>query len=85
MRLLPSLLRAVLGQNPLNDDAFLYEELPELLRFRTAAPPIELLTDWYQSRAEDIERYSRQVFAAGLLLPGCSDGEFDASVLSVAS
>lgn len=57
-------LRSVLDQNLLNDDAFLYEESPELLRFRTAAPTIELLTDWYQSRAKDIEQYSRQVFTA---------------------
>ncbi|CAG09076.1 unnamed protein product, partial [Tetraodon nigroviridis] len=56
--------RAVLDQNLLNDDAFLYEESPELLRFRTAAPSIELLTDWYQSRAEDIEQYARQVDCA---------------------
>lgn len=60
----PLTLRAVLDQNLLNDDAFLYEESPDLLRFRTAAPSIELLTDWYQSRAEDIEQYSRQVFTA---------------------
>uniref|UniRef100_H2UU11 NBAS subunit of NRZ tethering complex n=1 Tax=Takifugu rubripes TaxID=31033 RepID=H2UU11_TAKRU len=55
---------AVLGQNLLDDDAFLYEESPDLLRFRTSTPSIDLLTDWYQSRAKDIEQYSRQVDCA---------------------
>ncbi|XP_028253229.1 NBAS subunit of NRZ tethering complex [Parambassis ranga] len=56
--------RAVLDQNLFDDDSFLYEEAPELLRFRTAAPSIELLTDWYQSRAQDIDSCSRQVDCA---------------------
>lgn len=60
----PATLRAVLDQNLLNNDSFLYEESPELLRFRAAAPSIELLTDWYRSRAEDIEQNSRQVITA---------------------
>lgn len=60
----PATLRAVLDQNLSNDDSFLYEESPELLRFRAAAPSIELLTDWYRSRAEDIEQNSRQVITA---------------------
>ncbi|KAK7906904.1 hypothetical protein WMY93_015516 [Mugilogobius chulae] len=37
---------------------------PELLRFRSAAPSIQLLTDWYQTRAKDIEFNSRQVDCA---------------------
>ncbi|XP_058468732.1 NBAS subunit of NRZ tethering complex [Solea solea] len=56
--------RAVLDQNLFDDDGFLYEEIPELLRFRSASPSIELLTDWYQSRARDIESCSRQVDCA---------------------
>uniref|UniRef100_A0A3Q3XCS4 NBAS subunit of NRZ tethering complex n=1 Tax=Mola mola TaxID=94237 RepID=A0A3Q3XCS4_MOLML len=56
--------RAVLHQNLFNDDSFLYEEAPELLRFRTSTPSIELLTDWYQSRAKDIDQCSRQVDCA---------------------
>ncbi|XP_008284404.1 NBAS subunit of NRZ tethering complex [Stegastes partitus] len=52
--------RAVLEQNLFDDDSFLYEDAPELLRFRTASPCIELLTDWYQSRAQDIDSCSRQ-------------------------
>lgn len=54
-------LRAMLDQNLFDDDSFLYEGAPELLRFRTAIPAIELLTDWYQSRAKDIDSGSRQV------------------------
>uniref|UniRef100_A0AAQ5X5T5 Neuroblastoma-amplified sequence n=1 Tax=Amphiprion ocellaris TaxID=80972 RepID=A0AAQ5X5T5_AMPOC len=56
--------RAVLEQNLFDDDSFLYEEAPELLRFRTSSPSIELLTDWYQSRAQDIDSCSRQVDCA---------------------
>ncbi|XP_040920272.1 neuroblastoma-amplified sequence isoform X2 [Toxotes jaculatrix] len=56
--------RAMLDQNLFDDDSFLYEEAPELLRFRTATPSIELLTDWYQSRAQDIDSCSRQVDCA---------------------
>uniref|UniRef100_A0A672GZU3 Neuroblastoma-amplified sequence N-terminal domain-containing protein n=1 Tax=Salarias fasciatus TaxID=181472 RepID=A0A672GZU3_SALFA len=56
--------RSVLDQSFLDDDSFLYEEDPELLRFRTATPSIELLTDWYQSRAQDIDSCSRQVDCA---------------------
>ncbi|XP_071402095.1 NBAS subunit of NRZ tethering complex-like, partial [Centroberyx affinis] len=56
--------RAVLDQNLCDDDSFLYEEAPELLRFRTAMPAIQLLTDWYQSRAQDIDSCSRQVDCA---------------------
>uniref|UniRef100_A0A665VUY1 Neuroblastoma-amplified sequence N-terminal domain-containing protein n=1 Tax=Echeneis naucrates TaxID=173247 RepID=A0A665VUY1_ECHNA len=56
--------RTVLDQNLFDDDSFLYEEVPELLRFRTDTPSIELLTDWYQSRAQDIDSCSRQVDCA---------------------
>uniref|UniRef100_A0A673CVH2 NBAS subunit of NRZ tethering complex n=1 Tax=Sphaeramia orbicularis TaxID=375764 RepID=A0A673CVH2_9TELE len=56
--------RAVLDQHMFDDDSFLYDECPELLRFRTATPSIQLLTDWYQSRAQDIDSCSRQVDCA---------------------
>ncbi|XP_036405464.1 neuroblastoma-amplified sequence isoform X2 [Megalops cyprinoides] len=56
--------RAVLDQNPQDEDDFLYEEQPDLLRFRTAAPSIGLLTEWYLRRAEDIDSCSRQVDCA---------------------
>ncbi|XP_076004832.1 NBAS subunit of NRZ tethering complex isoform X2 [Genypterus blacodes] len=56
--------RVVLDQSSRDDDAFLYEEVPELLRFRAATPSVQLLTDWYQSRAQDIDSCSRQVDCA---------------------
>uniref|UniRef100_A0A8C6NZ23 NBAS subunit of NRZ tethering complex n=1 Tax=Nothobranchius furzeri TaxID=105023 RepID=A0A8C6NZ23_NOTFU len=56
--------QAVLEQNVLDDDGFLYEETPERLRFCTSTPSIDLLTDWYQSRAQDIDSCSRQVDCA---------------------
>uniref|UniRef100_A0A1A7XPK9 Neuroblastoma amplified sequence n=1 Tax=Iconisemion striatum TaxID=60296 RepID=A0A1A7XPK9_9TELE len=56
--------RAVLEQNSCDDDGFFYEEAPERMRFRTPTPSIELLTDWYQSRAQDIDSCSRQVDCA---------------------
>uniref|UniRef100_A0A4W3IP51 NBAS subunit of NRZ tethering complex n=1 Tax=Callorhinchus milii TaxID=7868 RepID=A0A4W3IP51_CALMI len=43
---------------------FLYEEQSELLEYRTFEPSVQLLTDWYQKRAEEIESYSRQVDCA---------------------
>ncbi|XP_048583516.1 NBAS subunit of NRZ tethering complex isoform X2 [Nematostella vectensis] len=39
---------------------FLYEECPDLAQYR-AEMTSELLTFWYQNRAADIERYSKQV------------------------
>ncbi|XP_054617752.1 NBAS subunit of NRZ tethering complex isoform X3 [Dunckerocampus dactyliophorus] len=56
--------RAVLEQNHFDDDMFLYEDAPDLLRFRTPMPSIHLLTDWYRSRAQDIDSCSRQVDCA---------------------
>nr|XP_061784995.1 NBAS subunit of NRZ tethering complex-like isoform X2 [Nerophis lumbriciformis] len=56
--------RAVLDQNLFDDDTFLYEDSPDLLRFRTATPSIHLLTDWYCSRVQYIDSCSRQVDCA---------------------
>uniref|UniRef100_A0A8C5H6L0 Neuroblastoma-amplified sequence n=1 Tax=Gouania willdenowi TaxID=441366 RepID=A0A8C5H6L0_GOUWI len=56
--------RSVLDQNLFNEDSFLYEEPPGLVRFRTSTPSIELLTDWYKTRAQDIDTCSRQVDCA---------------------
>ncbi|XP_033932353.1 NBAS subunit of NRZ tethering complex isoform X2 [Pseudochaenichthys georgianus] len=56
--------RAMLEQNLFDDDSFLYEETTDRLRFHTATPSIELLTDWYQTRAMDIDSCSRQVDCA---------------------
>ncbi|KAG7265899.1 hypothetical protein CRUP_009503 [Coryphaenoides rupestris] len=52
--------RAMLDLNLCDDDSLLYEEAPALLRFRSATPPIAMLTDWYLSRAQDIDSRSRQ-------------------------
>ncbi|XP_072534996.1 NBAS subunit of NRZ tethering complex isoform X2 [Salminus brasiliensis] len=46
------------------DDHFLYEEQPKLERFCTVNPSISLLTDWYLTRAQEIEHNSRQVDCA---------------------
>lgn len=46
------------------DDHFLYEEQPELKRFCTVDPSSSLLTDWYLTRAQEIEQNSRQVDCA---------------------
>ncbi|XP_052380578.1 NBAS subunit of NRZ tethering complex isoform X2 [Oncorhynchus keta] len=56
--------RMVLDQNPQDHAHFLYEDAPDWLRFRTATPPMDLLTDWYLSRAQDIDSCSRQVDCA---------------------
>lgn len=57
----------MLDHSLLDDDSVLYEEAPDLLRFRTDSPSIQLLTDWYQTRAKDIDRYSRQVVKTGVV------------------
>ncbi|CAB1339733.1 unnamed protein product, partial [Coregonus sp. 'balchen'] len=56
--------RMVLDQNLPDNAHFLYEDAPDWLRFRTATPPMDLLTDWYLSRAQDIDSCSRQVDCA---------------------
>ncbi|XP_078722681.1 NBAS subunit of NRZ tethering complex isoform X1 [Lampetra fluviatilis] len=53
---------ADVGRVDLGD--FLYEEQPELRRFRTRDPSVALLSQWYQQRAHDIESLSRQVDSA---------------------
>uniref|UniRef100_UPI00398F3E93 NBAS subunit of NRZ tethering complex n=1 Tax=Pristiophorus japonicus TaxID=55135 RepID=UPI00398F3E93 len=57
-------LRMVIDCSPQDVAEFLYEEQPEVLKYRTTEPSIESLTQWYQKRAEEIERYSRQVDCA---------------------
>ncbi|KAM9554241.1 NBAS subunit of NRZ tethering complex [Salvelinus alpinus] len=56
--------RTVLDQNLPDHAHFLYEDAPDWLRFRMATPPMDLLTDWYLSRAQDIDSCSRQVDCA---------------------
>uniref|UniRef100_A0A8C1LQR9 NBAS subunit of NRZ tethering complex n=1 Tax=Cyprinus carpio TaxID=7962 RepID=A0A8C1LQR9_CYPCA len=56
--------RGVVEPNPVDDCHFLFEEQPELERFCSAKPSITLLTEWYLTRALDIESNSRQVDCA---------------------
>ncbi|GAA6076719.1 NBAS subunit of NRZ tethering complex isoform X1 [Tachysurus ichikawai] len=56
--------RAAIEPCIVDDPHFLYEEQPELERFCTPRPSITLLTDWYLSRAQEIEHNSRQVDCA---------------------
>ncbi|KAL6485772.1 hypothetical protein MHYP_G00051640 [Metynnis hypsauchen] len=56
--------RAVVESSMVDDHHFLYEQQPELERFCTRIPSISLLTDWYLSRAQEIEHNSRQVDCA---------------------
>ncbi|XP_056125295.1 NBAS subunit of NRZ tethering complex isoform X1 [Rhinichthys klamathensis goyatoka] len=51
----------VVEPSPVDDCHFLYEEQPELERFRSSKPSITLLTEWYLTRAQDIESNSHQV------------------------
>ncbi|XP_061478724.1 NBAS subunit of NRZ tethering complex isoform X2 [Rhineura floridana] len=43
---------------------FLYDTQPELLKYRTTELSVNLVTDWYWKRAEEIENYSMQVDCA---------------------
>uniref|UniRef100_A0A8B9QR88 NBAS subunit of NRZ tethering complex n=1 Tax=Anas platyrhynchos TaxID=8839 RepID=A0A8B9QR88_ANAPL len=47
-----------------DEGEFLYETQPELLKYRTTELSVELVTDWYLSRAQEIEKYSMQVDCA---------------------
>ncbi|XP_072498758.1 NBAS subunit of NRZ tethering complex [Notamacropus eugenii] len=47
-----------------DEGGFLYEDQPELLKYRTSHLSIDLVTDWYCARGEDIEHYARQVDCA---------------------
>ncbi|XP_055491305.1 NBAS subunit of NRZ tethering complex [Leucoraja erinacea] len=57
-------LRMMTNCSPQDAAEFLYEEQPDMLKYRTATPSIETLAQWYQNRAEEIESYSRQVDCA---------------------
>nr|XP_060503222.1 NBAS subunit of NRZ tethering complex [Panthera onca] len=47
-----------------DESEFLYAAQPELLRYRTPPLTVEKVVDWYQTRAEEIEHYARQVDCA---------------------
>lgn len=44
-----------------DEGEFLYEMQPELLKYRTTDLSVDLVTDWYLSRAQEIEKYAMQV------------------------
>lgn len=44
-----------------DEGEFLYEMQPELLKYRTTNLSVDLVTDWYLSRAQEIEKYAMQV------------------------
>ncbi|XP_051471909.1 NBAS subunit of NRZ tethering complex isoform X2 [Apus apus] len=47
-----------------DEGEFLYEAQPELLKYRTTDLSVDLVTDWYLSRAQEIEKYAMQVDCA---------------------
>ncbi|XP_006910303.1 neuroblastoma-amplified sequence isoform X1 [Pteropus alecto] len=47
-----------------DDSEFLYAAQPELLRYKATQLAVEDVIDWYQTRAEEIEHYARQVDCA---------------------
>ncbi|XP_050807603.1 NBAS subunit of NRZ tethering complex [Gopherus flavomarginatus] len=47
-----------------DEDEFLYEAHPELLKYRTTKLSIDLVSDWYWNRAQEIENYAMQVDCA---------------------
>uniref|UniRef100_A0A8V0XHN5 NBAS subunit of NRZ tethering complex n=1 Tax=Gallus gallus TaxID=9031 RepID=A0A8V0XHN5_CHICK len=47
-----------------DESEFLYESQPELLKYRTTELSVELVTDWYLTRAQEIEKYAMQVDCA---------------------
>ncbi|XP_054977538.1 NBAS subunit of NRZ tethering complex [Sorex araneus] len=56
--------RMVVEPSLSDESEFLYTAQPELLRFRTPKLAVELVMDWYQTRAEEIEHYAGQVDCA---------------------
>uniref|UniRef100_A0A8C0HGQ5 NBAS subunit of NRZ tethering complex n=1 Tax=Chelonoidis abingdonii TaxID=106734 RepID=A0A8C0HGQ5_CHEAB len=47
-----------------DEDEFLYEAHPELLKYRTTKLSVDLVSDWYWNRAQEIENYAMQVDCA---------------------
>nr|XP_033793445.1 neuroblastoma-amplified sequence [Geotrypetes seraphini] len=56
--------KSIIEPSPRDEAEFLYEEQPELLKYRAAKLSIDLVTNWYWNRAEEIESYARQVDGA---------------------
>ncbi|XP_063006926.1 NBAS subunit of NRZ tethering complex isoform X2 [Melospiza melodia melodia] len=56
--------RMVIEPTLQDEGQFLYEKQPELLKYRTTDLSVDLVTDWYLSRAQEIEEYAMQVDCA---------------------
>ncbi|XP_044117988.1 neuroblastoma-amplified sequence isoform X1 [Neovison vison] len=56
--------RMVIEPSLQDESEFLYAAQPELLRYRTPELTVDKVMDWYQTRAEEIEHYARQVDCA---------------------
>uniref|UniRef100_A0A8C0UQH5 NBAS subunit of NRZ tethering complex n=1 Tax=Cyanistes caeruleus TaxID=156563 RepID=A0A8C0UQH5_CYACU len=56
--------RMVIEPTLQDEGQFLYEIQPELLKYRTTDLSVDLATDWYLSRAKEIEEYAMQVDCA---------------------
>uniref|UniRef100_A0A803V5S8 NBAS subunit of NRZ tethering complex n=1 Tax=Ficedula albicollis TaxID=59894 RepID=A0A803V5S8_FICAL len=56
--------RTVIEPTLQDEGQFLYEIQPELLKYRTTDLSVDLVTDWYLSRAQEIEEYAMQVDCA---------------------
>ncbi|XP_032209160.1 neuroblastoma-amplified sequence isoform X3 [Mustela erminea] len=56
--------RMVVEPSLQDESEFLYAAQPELLRYRTPELTVDKVMDWYQTRAEEIEHYARQVDCA---------------------
>ncbi|KAM9563343.1 NBAS subunit of NRZ tethering complex isoform 2-T2 [Guaruba guarouba] len=56
--------RMIVEPTSQDEGEFLYETQPELLKYRTADLSVDLVTDWYVRRAQEIEKYSMQVDCA---------------------
>lgn len=48
-----------------DESEFLYAAQPELLRYKSPQLAVEMVIDWYQTRAEEIEHYAGQVRTNG--------------------
>lgn len=53
--------RMVVEPSLCDESEFLYAAQPELLRYKSPQLPVEMVIDWYQTRAEEIEHYAGQV------------------------
>ncbi|XP_028914479.1 neuroblastoma-amplified sequence isoform X2 [Ornithorhynchus anatinus] len=56
--------KIVVEPNLQDEGEFLYEEQPELLKYKATNLSINIVTNWYWNRAEEIEDYSLQVDCA---------------------